>query len=135
MNKIVLGKRSKRTLWRAKSLRKRSTRPEIILWEKLRCHRLRGLKFRRQVPIGKFIVDFYCHEHRLVVEVDGLAHELLHKKKDKDRDQLLQRAGYKVLRIPNNHVYQCLDGALFRIAHACEKNAEAIPSPSTEGEG
>ncbi len=60
---------------RARELRQRATEAEQMLWERVRNRRLGGLKFRRQHPLGPYIVDFYCAEHRLVVEVDGPIHE------------------------------------------------------------
>src|SRR5271168_4402678 len=60
--------------FRAKSMRSEMTDVERALWTQLRGHRLKGLGFRRQVPIGSFIVDFVCHEHRLIIELDGGQH-------------------------------------------------------------
>ncbi len=59
---------------RAKSLRSSMTEAEELLWQELRAHRLEGLSFRRQVPKGHYIVDFYCAKHSLVVELDGSQH-------------------------------------------------------------
>ena len=63
------------TFKRARTLRRTMTLPELLLWEKLRGRRLNGLRFRRQHPTGPYILDFYCPQAMLGVEVDGLAHE------------------------------------------------------------
>nr|MCU4177914.1 endonuclease domain-containing protein [Marinilabiliaceae bacterium N1Y90] len=80
---------------RAKLLRKDITLPEKLLWNKLRDRQLAGLKFRRQHPIDLFIADFYCHEKRLVVEVDGEIHEY-QKEYDEGRTAELERLGITV---------------------------------------
>lgn len=64
----------KETIARSRQLRKQSTFPERLLWGRLRDRRLAGLKFRRQNPVGEFIVDFYCEEHHLAIELDGNSH-------------------------------------------------------------
>jgi very-short-patch-repair endonuclease len=69
-----------------------------------------GLKFRRQVPIENFIVDFYCHELRLVIELDGLVHDDPRRiRKDGQRDARIRGLGYKVLRVPNGMVMKAPD--------------------------
>ncbi|MDI6892694.1 MAG: DUF559 domain-containing protein [Actinomycetota bacterium] len=95
----------------AKSLRKRSTDTERFLWKHLRRRQLSGLKFRRQQPIGKHIIDFVCFERRIVVEVDGGQHQ---KEKDKDieRDRWLRDQGFKVLRFWDNEVLKNIEGVL-----------------------
>jgi very-short-patch-repair endonuclease len=72
----------------AKKFRLDMTKTEEILWDHLRCNQLNGLHFRRQQVIEGFIVDFYCHSSRLVVEVDGMIHEY-QKDKDEARDRVL----------------------------------------------
>ncbi len=64
-----------RTFRRARALRRGMSLPEVVLWQALRHGRLAGLRFRRQHPIGPYILDFYCARLRLAVEVDGLAHD------------------------------------------------------------
>ena len=59
----------------ARALRKHPTRAEDILWQRLRGSRFHGAKFRRQVPFDRFVVDFYCHAAKLVVEIDGVQHD------------------------------------------------------------
>ncbi|WP_041619568.1 endonuclease domain-containing protein [Stanieria cyanosphaera] len=98
----------------ARKLRREQTASEAILWEALRNRKLEGRKFRRQHPIGKFVVDFYCDAERLIVEVDGSIHELpeqqvLHKQ----RQALLESLGLRFVRLKAKQVEtdlaSCLD--------------------------
>jgi very-short-patch-repair endonuclease len=95
----------------AKSLRKRLTNTERILWKHLRAKQIEGNKFRRQEPIGKYIVDFVCHEKRIVIEVDGSQHSI-DKAIDKERDEWLKEQGYEVMRFWNNEVLENIEGVL-----------------------
>jgi very-short-patch-repair endonuclease len=92
---------------RARELRKNQTPAEEALWQLLRNRRLLRLKFRRQVPIGPYIADFYCHRYRLVVELDGAVHEerrqAIH---DEERALYLRALGLTILRFPNERVFQ-----------------------------
>ncbi len=88
----------------AKKLRKQSTDTEKHLWYNLRANRL-GFKFKRQAPIGKYIVDFVCLEKRLIIELDGGQH-LDNQKYDMERTAWLNASGFKVLRFWNNDVLQ-----------------------------
>ncbi len=91
---------------RARELRKHQTPAEEALWQLLRNRRLLRLKFRRQVPLGPYIADFYCHRYRLVVELDGPVHEeheqIAH---DEDRALYLSVLGVTILRVPNQRVF------------------------------
>lgn len=89
------------TLSQARALRRRAPSTEHLLWTLLRGRRLEGLKFRRQVPIGPYIVDFLCLRHRLVVEADGPFHE---PEDDAVRDAWLETQGFRVLRFPNGEI-------------------------------
>lgn len=101
---------------RARRLRKSPTRTEAILWEHLR--RLEA-RFRRQAPIGPYVVDFACLPKRLVVEVDGGVHDLTHVAlRDLKRDEWLTSEGYRVLRIPTKRVETDIDGVVADIARA-----------------
>jgi len=93
---------------RAKDLRKHMTDAEKLLWKYLRRRQL-GVKFRRQEPIGRYIVDFVCFEKRLVVEVDGGQHGGSY---DDERDRWLNMQGFKVLRFWNNEVLKNIEGVL-----------------------
>ncbi len=79
------------------------TGPERKLWSLLRGRRLGGLKFRRQAPIGPFIVDFFCAEKKLIVELDGASHAD-RGEYDRRRQVFLEKCGYRVLRIDNDEV-------------------------------
>ena len=95
-------------LLRAKELRQQQTPAEEIIWLFLRGRRLRNAKFRRQHNIGRFIVDFYCHEARLVVELDGKIHSK-QKERDAERDAWMIASGLTVLRFENKAVWNHLD--------------------------
>jgi very-short-patch-repair endonuclease len=89
----------------ASILRKNTTLPEKILWKKLRDRKLFKVKFRRQHPIDIFIVDFYCHEIRLVIEIDGEIHETDEAKEyDSSRQACLEQLGLTVIRFSNHDV-------------------------------
>ena len=103
-----------RLLEHAKALRKTMTDAERALWYHLRGHRFTGVKFKRQKPIGPFIVDFVALEHRLVIEVDGGQHAD-DANGDRERDAWLAAHGYQVLRFWNNQVLQELPAVLERI--------------------
>ena len=103
---------------RSRELRKNSTYPERRLWSILRDRRLASLKFRRQVPIGQYIVDFLCVEHRLIVELDGDSH-IERGEYDVRRQQILQDNGYQMLRVSNDDVLHYLDGVGDAILKAC----------------
>jgi len=100
----------------ARHLRKTQTQAEKILWQKLRNRRLAGLKFLRQHPIGGYVVDFYCHEVRLLVELEGSIHDLPSQKEyDEERFKNLRSRNLKILRFRNEMVIQEIDSVLRRI--------------------
>jgi very-short-patch-repair endonuclease len=103
---------------RARKLRTDLTGAERKLWYQLRDRRLAGWKFRRQVPIGRWVVDFLCKEKRLVVEVDGGQH--CESVRDRRRDADLVRQGYVVLRFWNSDVLRNRDGVLTAILSKLE---------------
>ncbi len=108
-----------RSTTNAREMRKNLTPPEARLWQALRGKALDGLKFRRQHPIGPFILDFYCVSVRLAVEVDGSIHTLGdNPKRDDSRDLWLERHGITVLRIPAQYVLDRLDAVLTEIGRA-----------------
>ena len=89
----------------ASILRKNMTLPELILWKKLKDRKLFKAKFRRQHPINIFIVDFYCHKLKLVIEIDGEIHyEIKTMEYDDGRSYELEKFGLKVIRFTNNQV-------------------------------
>lgn len=109
---------------KARDLRKKMTPAEKIVWEKLRDKRLGGFKFRRQHPIWRFIADFYCHQVKLVIEIDGGIHQdQLIKEYDASRSAELERMGIKVLRYLNEDVFGNTERILCEIENECKKRA------------
>lgn len=103
------------------------TPTETMLWEMLRNRKFKGLKFRRQVNIGPYIVDFLCKQHRLIIEIDGKIHDY-QKEYDQERDAYLQEHGYRVLRVTNREVIQNIDDVLQQIYNAIFLR-QGSPSP------
>jgi very-short-patch-repair endonuclease len=108
---------------KARRFRKEQTEAERVLWQKLRNRELGGYKFRRQVPIGPYVVDFFCKSARLVIEVDGGQHAE-REAFDKQRDQYLRENSYEVVRFWNNEILGNLEGVLESLT---------VPLPSGEG--
>jgi ATP-dependent DNA helicase RecQ len=103
----------------ARDLRRGMSLPEVQLWPRLSSRKLRGLKFRRQHPIEPFIIDFYCAEARLAVEIDGIGHEHPDSiAKDRRRDAMLLEKGIRTLRVAARDVFEDMDAVLGRIARA-----------------
>ncbi len=100
---------------RARELRRNMTDAERALWRELRGGALGG-KFRRQAPLGRYIVDFVCLEKHLIVEVDGGQHA--ENRSDQERDRWLESQGFRVLRFWNNEVLGNMSGVLEVIAEA-----------------
>ena len=107
---------------RARRLRRASTEAEKLLWQKLRARQLGGAKFRRQTPIGPYIVDFVSFEHKLVLEIDGGQHnESAGRQHDIKRTTWLEDQGFRVLRFWNNQVLANLEGVLERTLQELEE--------------
>ncbi len=110
-----LPKSSREIQKRAKELRKNSTDAERLLWSRLRANRLNDI-FRRQEPIGHYIVDFVCIDKGVIIELDGSQHyEAEGKAKDQQRDEYLESLGFKVLRFSNLDVFGNIEGVLTEI--------------------
>jgi very-short-patch-repair endonuclease len=103
---------------RARELRQPLTQAEQVLWERLRNFQLGGFKFRRQHPIGAFIVDFYCAQVRLVIEIDGSSH-LDQKDYDDYRTGWLELNGFRVIRFTNSEVGEEIETVLEVIGENC----------------
>ncbi|WP_305041769.1 HsdR family type I site-specific deoxyribonuclease [Geoalkalibacter sp.] len=113
---------------RSRELRREQTSAEEFVWELLRDRRFAGLKFRRQHQIGNYIADFYCAEHKLVLEIDGEIHQTPDvAQKDATRDAYLHTLGQKILRFPNELVQKHPEDFL--------RQLEAEIFPSTSGRG
>ncbi|OGZ33457.1 MAG: hypothetical protein A2174_01395 [Candidatus Portnoybacteria bacterium RBG_13_41_18] len=95
-----------------RELRNSATPQEIILWSRLKRDQF-GYKFRRQHSIGKYIVDFYCPQKRLIIEIDGSQH--IDSEYDKERDKYLENLGFRVLRFWDNEINNNLEGVLLKI--------------------
>jgi very-short-patch-repair endonuclease len=109
------------------------TPPELRLWNALRT-RPNGLKFRRQHPLGPYVLDFFCHEAAVAVEVDGLAHELGNNPgRDVRRDAWLAREGVKTLRFRALDVRDNLEGILTMIVEECRMRSPRSPPLDFEG--
>lgn len=101
----------------ALAMRKRPTRAEMMLWQYLRGKRMRGCRFRRQQPIDRFIVDFYCRQAQLVVEIDGPSHQSNEAREyDEQRTRFLNEFGLSVLRFSNEQVIYDTDTVLNTIS-------------------
>ena len=112
----------------ARSLRQKLTSTEKTLWYKLRDRRFRGWKFRRQQPFGPYVLDFYCADAKLNIEIDGGQHDLPeHRRRDEKRMAYLEKEGVRTLRFWNSQVRTNIEGVMARIGRELE--AEAPPSP------
>ncbi|MGA9397904.1 MAG: DUF559 domain-containing protein [Anaerolineaceae bacterium] len=104
----------------ARELRAHATGAETYLWQLLRDRRLLGFKFRRQHPLGRFIVDFYCEQARLVIELDGSQH-LDNKDYDRKRTEWLEEQGMRVLRFWDNDMLskpeEVLEEVVYNLTH------------------
>ncbi len=112
----------------ARDLRRKQTPAEEVFWHLVRSRRFLGLKFRRQHQLGDYVADFYCHDHRLVIELDGGVHASK-RSKDRKRDAWMQAQGYAVIRFPNAQLLDNPESVLSAIAEA------TLPSPAGKGAG
>ena len=105
---------------KAQSLRENLTEAEVYLWEKLKANQFYSLKFRRQHPIGIYIVDFYCHKQKLIIELDGAYHNNKEQiENDQERTDFLNFQGLKVIRFTNEQVLIQIDFVLNEIGQYC----------------
>lgn len=113
-----------------RALRRAGTDAEALLWRCLRDRQVGGVKFRRQHEYGPYILDFYCHERKLVIEVDGGQHAApKNAAEDAARTLYLESHGLRVLRFTNLEVLQETDAVLARVLDEIEKNSSKNPSP------
>jgi very-short-patch-repair endonuclease len=120
----------------ARKLRRKMSLPEVLLWQRLRGGKA-DLKFRRQHPIGPYIVDFYCAEARLVVEIDGKVHDATEAQaQDAQRDAFVRENGYQVLRLNAANVLKNADEAAAAVVSlaACPLHHPADGPPPRAGE-
>jgi very-short-patch-repair endonuclease len=120
----------------AKELRRRQTETEKRLWFKLRDNQACGVKFRRQEPIGKYIVDFVNYENKLIIEVDGNHHtETEVKINDADRTRWLKSEGFKILRFWNSEIMRNLEKVIEKIKENLQQENSPSPNLSHLGRG
>lgn len=112
----------------ARLLRKKQTKAEYVLWQKLKNRRLLGFKFRRQVTIGKFIADFCCPEKRLIIELDGGIHAK-QQAHDRWREEQLEDRNYSVLRFENHTVFEDMDSVIETITECLNEQPSSVSSP------
>ncbi len=116
-----------------RSLRKNQTPTEQILWQKLRDKQLAGLKIRRQHSIGPYVVDFFCFDRALVIELDGDVHVRAKQKvKDEIREAYLKNLGLNIVRFTNNDIRYNVSGVLERLIEIT--NPHLSPLPPGRGE-
>lgn len=129
---MAAGRRNRSPRFRdlARDLRQTQNWVETTLWERLRNGKLKGIKFRRQHPIGRYIVDFYCAEVRVVVELDGVTHRG-REAEDAERQQWLESQGLLVIRCPNQEMISDIEGLLELIWMRCAERVQ----PSHGGPG
>ena len=109
----------------ARNLRKNSTIQERRLWNLLKNRQFHNLKFKRQQPIGDYIVDFICKEAKIIIEVDGGQHnEPKNIEYDKTRTEYLNNLGYKVVRFWNNEIYENIEGVVLRLKEEINPHQE-----------
>ena len=131
MNPNRIRKNTRELQQAARGMRTVATEAEDVLWEALRGRRLDGLRFRRQHPVGRFVLDFYCPIHKLVVEVDGGVHDA-QEERDAERTAVIEAHGYRVIRFRNEDVMQNLPAVLDGIRTAIPA---ASPPLLLSGEG
>ena len=119
----------------ARRMRSAPTRAEALLWKALRRLEPPLPRFRRQAPLGPYVVDFVCHRDRLVIEVDGGVHRLASVAlRDQERENWLQSRGYAVLRFDNDEVIADVAEVVQRIV-ASVRAGTPTPTPPRKGEG
>jgi very-short-patch-repair endonuclease len=125
---------SKRTVRRARALRREMSLPEVLLWRLLKHS---DVKLRKQHPCGRFVVDFYCPPAKLVIEIDGIAHEAGERpERDEARTRWLEARGYELCRIPASEVLKDVESMAESIVSRCRgRSAKAPPSPPADAAG
>ena len=117
---------------KAQRLRREATPAERMLWRAISKRQLEGWKFSRQMPIGPYVADFLCREEKLVVELDGMSHDL-RQEEDRRRDGYLRKQSYQTLRFSNAEVLTNLEGVLMAIVAVL--NSGPPPAPPACGRG
>ena len=116
----------------ARKLRLGMTEAEQTLWSRINKRQLDGFRFRNQHPIGRYIADFYCHELKLIIEIDGGIHNE-RKEYDENRDFFLEAGGYTILRFTNNQVTSEINSVLEIIRTKAREISISSPPPGDLG--
>ena len=117
----------------AKRLRQEATDAERVLWREVRAHRFAGLKFKRQEPLGLYVVDFVCYEAKLIVELDGGQHAN-RQESDAERTRWLESRGFRVVRFWNNDVLTNTAGVMQEIEKEITRHSPPLPDPLPQEE-
>ena len=118
----------------ARQLRNNSTKAEIILWQKLKGKQMYGYDFHRQKPIDNYIIDFFCHELMLGIEVDGYSHQIIEVfNKDVKKEGVMNMLGIHILRFSDEQVLKDTDNVIRAIEWYIANFEEHTPDPSQEG--
>jgi len=118
----------------ARQLRNISTKAEIILWQKLKGKQMYGYDFHRQKPIDNYIIDFFCHELMLGIEVDGYSHQIIEVfNKDVKKEGVMNMLGIHILRFSDEQVLKDTDNVIRAIEWYIANFEEHTPDPSQEG--
>ena len=118
----------------ARQLRNNSTKAEIILWQKLKGKQMYGYDFHRQKPIDNYIIDFFCHELMLGIEVDGYSHQIIEVfNKDLKKEGVMNMLGIHILRFSDGQVLKDTDNVIRAIEWYIANFEEHTPDPSQEG--
>lgn len=119
--------------YRARAMRNAMTKPEVILWSQLKRLRAEGWHVRRQAPFRGYYLDFVCFSHRVAIEVDGGSHaEPEQAAHDKVRDLVLEREGFRVIRVSNSDVRENLEAVMYLI-RATLGETQVSPPGSRQG--
>ncbi|MBI5699267.1 DUF559 domain-containing protein [Candidatus Saganbacteria bacterium] len=118
----------KRSILGARSLRKKSTDAEVLLWKYLSNKGMCGFKFRRQYPIGGFVIDFFCPQNKLGIEIDGKIHDN-QEKQDSQRQSKLEKMGIEFLRFNNAEVFNNIDFVLKTIKRKLIPDIRPVNDP------
>ncbi|MDP2982435.1 MAG: DUF559 domain-containing protein [Candidatus Latescibacter sp.] len=112
----------------ARKLRLEMTEAETLIWSHINNKQIDGFRFRNQHPIGRYIADFYCHDLKLIIEIDGGIHNEC-KEYDGNRDGYLQAGGYTILLFTNNQVTSEIDSVLETIRTKAREISISSPPP------
>ena len=113
----------------AREFRKNPTKSELMFWEQVKAKRFNGIKFRRQVVLSGFIVDFCCHEYKLIIEIDGDIHKE-QREYDKEREEIIKESGYGFFRVTADEVESNIDSVLNKLNMYIK---ELVPLSATLG--